>query len=127
MDYIINPWWFYFVSVLNTMHFLACAGAIASVFSLGLIVFTYDEMKKMFEIAKITKRMKQLGVLSVVFLTLTIFIPSEQTMTQMMIANVLTTENIKSGTDFTQEQIGKLVDKIADAAIKVKEVDGWRR
>jgi hypothetical protein len=108
------------------MHFLACAGAIASVFSLGLIVFTYDEMKKMFEIAKITKRMKQLGVLSVVFLTLTIFIPSEQTMTQMMIANVLTTENIKSGTDFTQDQIGKLVDKISDAAIKVKEADGRR-
>lgn len=126
MDYIINPWWFYLVSVLNTMHFLACAGAIASVFSLGLIVFTYDEMKKMFEIAKITKRMKQLGVLSVVFLTLTIFIPSEQTMTQMMIANVLTTENIKSGTDFTQYQIGKLVDKIADAAIRVKEADGRR-
>lgn len=126
MDYIINPWWFYLVSVLNALHFIACAGAIASVFSLGLIVFTYDEMKKMFEIAKITKRMKQLGVLSVVFLTLTIFIPSEQTMTQMMIANVLTTENIKSGTDFTQDQIGKLVDKIADATIRVKEADGRR-
>lgn len=126
MDYIINPWWFYLVSVLNALHFIACAGAIASVFSLGLIVFTYDEMKKMFEIAKITKRMKQLGVLSVVFLTLIIFIPSEQTMTKMMIANVLTTENIKSGTDFTQDQIGKIVDKIADAAIRVKEADGRR-
>ena len=60
------------------------------------------------------------------YLTLTICIPSEQTMTKMMIANVLTTENIKSGTDFTQDKIGKLVDKIADAAIRVKEADGRR-
>lgn len=126
MSYIINPWWFYIVGVFDKLHIIACMGAIASVFSLGLIIFTYDEMKKTFEVAKITKRMKQLGVLSVVFLTLTICIPSEQTMTKMMIANVLTTENIKSGTDFTQDQIGKLVDKIADAAIRVKEADGRR-
>ena len=126
MDYIINPWLFYIASVFDKLHIIACMGAIASVFSLGLIIFTYDEMKKTFEVAKITKRMKQLGVLSVVFLTLTICIPSEQTMTKMMIANVLTTENIKSGTDFTQDQIGQLVDKIADAAIRVKEADGRR-
>lgn len=126
MDYIINPWLFYIASVFDKLHIIACMGAIASVFSLGLIIFTYDEMKKTFEAAKITKRMKQLGVLSVVFLMLTICIPSEQTMTKMMIANVLTTENIKSGTDFTQDQIGQLVDKIADAAIRVKEADGRR-
>lgn len=47
-------------------------------------------------------------------------------MNKMMIANVLTTENIKNGTDFTQDQIGKLVDKITDAAIRVKEADGRR-
>lgn len=127
MDYIINPWWFYLISVIDKVHLIAMLGAIASVFTIVLILIGHNELKKTVEIAKITKRMKQLGVLSVVFLTLTIFIPSEQTMTQMMIANVLTTENIKSGTDFTQEQIGKLVDKIADAAIKVKEADGWRR
>lgn len=126
MSYIINPWWFYIANVFDKLHIIAYMGAIASVFSLGLIIFTYDEMKKTFEVAKITKRMKQLGVLSIVFLTLTICIPSEQTMTKMMIANVLTTENIKSGTDFTQDQIGKLVDKIADAAIRVKEADGRR-
>lgn len=41
----------------------------------------------------------------------------------MLIANVLTKQNIEAGTDFTQDQIGKLVDKIADAAVKVKASD----
>lgn len=46
MSYIINPWLFYIVSVFDKLHIIACMGAIASVFSLGLIIFTYDEMKK---------------------------------------------------------------------------------
>lgn len=126
MDYIINPWWFYLISVIDKVHLIAMLGAIASVFTIVLILIGHNELKKTVENAKIMKRIKQRGALSAVFLTLVVCIPSENTMTKMMIANVLTTENIKSGTDFTQDQIGQLVDKIADAAIRVKEAD-WRR
>lgn len=126
MDYIINPWWFYLISVIDKVHLIAMLGAIASVFTIVLILIGHNELKKTVENAKIMKRIKQLGALSAVFLTLVVCIPSENTMTKMMIANVLTKQNIEAGTDFTQDQIGKLVDKIADAAIRVKEAD-WRR
>lgn len=126
MDYIINPWWFYLISVIDKVHLIAMLGAIASVFTIVLILIGHNELKKTVENAKIMKRIKQLGALSAVFLTLVVCIPSENTMTKMMIANVLTKQNIEAGTDFTQDQIGKLVDKIADAAIRVKEADGRR-
>lgn len=50
-------------------------------------------------------------------------VPSETTSTKMMIANTLTKENIKGGASFTQDQIGQIIDKIADAAIKVKQAE----
>lgn len=40
-----------------------------------------------------------------------------------MIANTLTKENIKGCASFTQDQIGQIIDKIADAAIKVKQAE----
>lgn len=131
MDYIINPWWFYLVSVLGTLHFMAICGAVLSILACLILVGCYADYESDFDpdnkyINKLIMIAKRLGVVLCVCVTLIIIVPSDATMTKMMIANVLTTENIKSGTDFTQDQIGQLVDKIADAAIRVKEADGRR-
>lgn len=131
MDYIINPWWFYLVSVLSTLHFIAICGAVLSVLTCLMLVGCYWDHENNYAhddtyTNKLIGIAKKLGVVLVVCVTLIIIVPSYATMTKMMIANVLTTENIKSGTDFTQDQIGKLVDKITDAAIRVKEADRGR-
>lgn len=131
MDYIINPWWFYLVSVLNALHFMAVIGAGVSIIACW-VAYAYhcdherDYGHNNLYTNKVINIVKKLCIVLGVCVTLIIIVPTDATMTKMMIANVLTTENIKSGTDFTQDQIGKLVDKIADAAIRVKEADGRR-
>ena len=47
--------------------------------------------------------------------------PSQDTMNKMLIANTLTKQNISAGANFTQDQVGQIIDKIADAAVRVKE------
>lgn len=131
MDYIINPWWFYLVSVLNTLHFMAVIGAGLSIIACGVAYafhcdHVHDYGPDNWYTNKVINTVKKLCIVFFLCVTLIIIVPTDATMNKMMIANVLTTENIKSGTDFTQDQIGKLVDKITDAAIKVKEADRGR-
>lgn len=131
MDYIINPWWFYLTSALDSLHCIAVLAAILFAASIVMLVVFYCEHESDYGYDKTyTNRMlriaKKIVIAFGVCVTLIIIVPTDETMNKMMIANVLTTENIKNGTDFTQDQIGKLVDKIADAAIRVKEADGRR-
>lgn len=128
MNYIINPWWFYLAGVLNALRGVALCGVVlGALLCLILLAFYcfhdcdygYDEAyaKRIIRIAK------KIGIALGVCVTLIIIAPSETTTTKMMIANTLTTENIKGGADFTQDQIGQIIDKIADAAIKVKQAE----
>lgn len=128
MNYIINPWWFYLAGVLNELRGVALFGVfLGALLCLILLVFYcshdcdygYDEAyaKRMLRTAK------KIVIAFGVCVTLIIIAPSETTTTKMIIANVLTTENIKGGAEFTQDQIGQIIDKIADAAIKVKQAE----
>lgn len=126
MSYIINPWWFYLASALDALHVIAILAAI--LFAVSFLIFVvfycdhecdygYDEAYA----NRIIRIAKKIGIALGVCATLIIITPTKTTTTKMMIANTLTTENIKGGADFTQDQIGKIIDKIADAAIKVKQ------
>lgn len=128
MEYIINPWWFYLVGVLNALRSVALCGVVwGALLCLILLAFYcshdcdygYDEayVKRIIRIAKKT------GIALGVCVTLIIIAPTETTTTKMMIANTLTTENIKGTVEFTPDQIGQIIDKIADAAIKVKQAE----
>lgn len=131
MDYIINPWWFYLISILSTVSTLS---VLYFLLSLAAFIFTaiglgsevdgreekrnkngnddnYKWWQKAFKISTITL------VSSIMLLVL---VPSEKTMDKMLIASVVTKQNVEAGADFTQDQISKLVDKISDAAVKVK-------
>lgn len=68
------------------------------------------------------KSKRIVAVLSVLAL-LFIAVPTQDTVNKMIIANALTTNNIKGSASFTQDQIGQIIDKIADAAIKVKQAE----
>lgn len=127
MEYIINPWWFYLAGVLNALRGVALCGVVlGALLCLILLAFYcshdcdygYDEAY-----ARIIRIAKKIGIALGVCVTLIIIAPTETTTTKMMIANTLTTENIKGTVEFTQDQIGQIIDKIADAAIKVKQAE----
>lgn len=127
MDYIINPWWFYLIGVLDGINIISIFGILLGL--IGTIAFSFvyrPQLTPSFTDTEI-RGAKNIFKLSLVCFCISalfwILIPSESTMNKMLIANVLTKQNIEAGTDFTQDQIDKLVDKIADAAVKVKASD----
>lgn len=134
MDYIINPWWFYLIDAIDKIHLFALMivfiGAIITAF---FCIGNYDKLigsdgtrypKNTENDIKMTRLIVKVAMFIIaVSSAVYIITPSQDTMNKMLIANVLTKQNIEAGTDFTQDQIDKLVDKIADAAVKVKASD----
>lgn len=124
MDYIIDPWLFYLIGVVNSVGFVikilsALWGLfwICSFVAYALNAFDPDEEtnpdgKEAFKITTI---------IFIPILLLAIFIPSKDTMNKMLIANTLTKQNIEAGADFTQDQIAKVIDKITEAAKEAKK------
>jgi hypothetical protein len=113
MNYIINPSWFYWIKVVDTLRMtfivLGILGIFASV--IGLPIYwgdaVYDEADK--------KRFKKIarGVIipTVVLWLLIIFTPSKETLIEMQIARYATYENAQ----WTVESIKSAVDYIVEA------------
>lgn len=146
MDYIINPWWFYLIDAIDKIHLFALMIAFISAITTAFFcIGCYDKLigsdetrypddspysigchntKNTENDIKMTRLIVKVAMFIIaVSSAIYIITPSQDTMNKMLIANVLTKQNIEAGTDFTQDQIGKLVDKIADAAVKVKASD----
>ena len=127
MNYVINPIWFYLVSVFNALDALFCVSAgllfiIGSIVAMAYIFYTDEDfpltdaklkaqnLKKWFH-----KILIYLGI-SMVLVTVT---PSKEDMISMMIASCVTEENISSATNYGKD----LVDYIFDKMDGVKEDD----
>ena len=115
-EYIINPMWFYWVNVLDIIKdaalVIALTGGIAGSIVFGLLTMECycDEDWKRWK-----KGAKALVLIVLVFTLICIFVPSKNTMYQMMIAKYATHENvslsveaIKSAVDYIVEKIGAL-------------------
>ena len=126
MDYIINPWWFYLAGLFGKVEVLwwVIMGTLAFFVFIGLLILLMCDDIDYEQLMSITKR-KSKRIVAVLLVLALLFIaaPTQDTVNKMIIANVLTTNNIKGSADFTQDQIGKIIDKIADAAIKVKQAE----
>lgn len=126
MEYIINPWWLYLAGLfgkLETLWWVIIDTSVFLVFIGILILLMCDgiDYEQLVLIAK--RKSKRIASILLVLALLFIAVPTQDTVNKMIIANVLTTENIKGGAEFTQDQIGQIIDKIADAAIKVKQAE----
>ena len=137
MDYIINPWWFYLISVVSKID---CVATLLGIFSFVVtVVFFMDKYdtilgrehstdefggsytNKPEEIKSDKFVFKTLVFILVISSVIAVVAPSTDAMNKMLIANTLTKQNISAGANFTQDQISKIIDKIADAAVKIKE------
>lgn len=127
MNYIINPSWFYWLGVVNSMRGFMIAAFIVAIIIVGVSLIIIPVEVKMIQnfpticdderkmVRFFTKALKiSIGVciLAVLFL---VFVPSKDTLIEMMIAKQATYENatwtvdaLKSAVDYVVQAIQSL-------------------
>lgn len=130
MTYIINPWFFYFASLLDSFWtlasivlFLAIVGTVG--FSIWWVMeayvsdfFVHDDNEPPF--AKFCKKMIKASVIAtIISAVLMVVVPTEETVDKMMISSFITKENIEK----TKEEAKEIVDYITEKAIELKKAE----
>lgn len=130
MTYIINPWFFYFVNLLDGLWtlisivlFLAIVGTVG--FSIWWLIEAYDSDffvhdDKETPFANFCKKMIKVSVIAtIISAVLMVVVPSEKTVNKMMISSFITKENVEK----TKEGAKEIVDYIAEKAIELKKAE----
>ena len=108
MEPIISPWWFYLVGIVGYVGIALKIGALALGSLAVIVILDCDEES--------TKKLCiWTGVIAIVMLLLSAFIPDRQTAYTMLAASVITPDNI-------QAVQGNIVDFIANVAKSMQEV-----
>jgi hypothetical protein len=115
MNYLIDPMVFYVISVLSNLSFMfgltlatiIVSGVIIAIISCAtLMTGEFDEIEEVF--LKIKKRYFVIPIAIITFLA--IIIPSEETMTKMLVASQLNEQNYT----IAKEEIIELIDYISE-------------
>lgn len=117
-EYIINPKWFYLVDVICDLEvalmFICGLSLVVLVFFVvaqsAVVHDTFSQEEKAKEMVWLRKAMKLFAIPAVCILFV-VFLPSKETMYEMMIAKYITHENIS----FSVEAIKSAVDYIIEA------------
>ena len=118
MDYIVNPWIFYWLEVVNVLKIVAgILGVFAFVCVIVGIVMKYDNISYGPEDHDYKNGVKLLRVFTPILITmalLLIFIPGKNTMIQMLIARYATKTNINLGLDAIKEATDYIIQAIKE-------------
>ena len=119
MDYIINPYWFYWIEVADTIKGISI-GAMVVFLIAAIILAATAHNDYMFEDNNEGDAKKKVLFICIVGLVLSalvcIFVPSEKTLIEMQIAKLATHNNV----DLTIDKIKEIVDYIINAMKEVK-------
>ena len=112
-EYIINPAWFYWVSVFSAIKYLAIGFAIVG-FIIAGIAFPLigSEMCGDDEVAAWKKWLKRTIVALSVSVLLAVLLPSEETMYKMMVAKYITHENVTLSVEAVKNAVDYIVEKL---------------
>lgn len=115
MNPIVNPIYFYLANVGDTIQILAgIVMAVTAIIATGLFIDMWadlsDGTRDNKHKAKV-QALKMLGVILVVSTALKVFVPSSNTVYQMIAASVITPDNI----NMTQDNIIDFINHIAKA------------
>lgn len=133
MDPIVNPWLIYLISVINSIRIFAFI--LGLVFSIPLLIYfvsdffnyinedilfpyqldEYEELKK-----RNSKQIKKYFILCLTFILVGLLIPSKETLITMLIANVITPDNINMSNELIKHNIQDYVNIIVDGINKTK-------
>lgn len=119
MECIINPSWFYWIEVANTVKICSfIAAAILVIASIILAVSSHidDDFNEHENAKKKRKVMAVCLVALALFSVVGIFVPSKQTLIEMMIAKKATYDNVS----WTLEQVKEAVDYVISAIKEIK-------
>ena len=109
MNPIVNPIWFYIISVFNGLKVMS---GILLMSIVVLVICTlatsFDDINwEMVENKKITK---MIIIVSTICASVILFVPNEETMYKMMIASYITEENV----EIAKGEVKELIDYIAE-------------
>lgn len=115
MNYIIDPIWFYWISVVDNL-IVTCAiiGGLFGILSIifGAILISNMEYGPDYSDYKAAKKVLKVSIpLSVLLILLSVFLPSKEVLIEMQIAKFATYENA----EWTIDAIKGLVDYIVEA------------
>lgn len=113
MTYYINPIWFYLMNVCENIDTLSFF--IAFIFGVGTIITNVAIISNKIDgdnemVNLLTKYVKPFTVIAVIFIFLACVIPSKETCEEMMIASVVTHENVQQ----TKDDVKSIVDYVFD-------------
>lgn len=109
-DYIINPMWFYFVHIVDSIKVALAIAATIALMGVGLFVMSYFvglcvEEKPPEALIKYFGIVKKLAVIGLIMAFVAALIPPRRTMIEMKIAQHATYQNIESATDYILERL----------------------
>ena len=133
MDPIISPWLIYLISVINSIRIFAFILGLS--FSIPLLIYfvsdffnyinedilfpyqldQYEELKK-----RNSKQIKKYFILCLTFILVGLLIPSKETLITMLIANVITLDNINMSNELIKHNVQDYVNIIVDGINKTK-------
>lgn len=133
MDPIVNPWLIYLISVINSIRIFAFI--LGLVFSIPLLIYfvsdffnyinedilfpyqldEYEELKK-----RNSKQIKKYFILCLTFILVGLLIPSKETLITMLIANVITPDNINMSNELIKHNVQDYVNIIVEGINKTK-------
>ena len=121
MNYIINPWWFYWFSMFENLGIMSIVMTVFGIVTTLIFVITYfctfdSEYNKEIN-AMARKWMKGAGIFAAIMLLLSVAIPSQETMIYMQIAKVATEENLDAAVDTAKS----VADYIADTIVEINQ------
>lgn len=119
MDYIINPSWFYWISVVRSAEILSAIACGLSLSAMVILLATWitehdcwdDDDERTFK-----RTFRPVVVAAVVFTLLTVFIPTRNTLIEMQVARFATYSNA----EWTVDAIKSAVDYVIDAIQSLK-------
>ena len=114
MNYIVNPMWFYLISIFDSIDTLALFACI-----LILIIWLFSPLCLSYldeldiHIEKIIKPLfKKSVILFVASLIIAIIAPSREDMEKMLIASYTTEDNISAATNYGKDLVDYIFDKV---------------
>lgn len=123
MNYIINPMWFYWLSVLSVLKNVAIAATVMGIIACLIcfivkicnVQYAYDRYRECCEYASYhtsKKLLNKILVPTIICLMLSIFLPNKETLIEMQVAKIVTVDNVK----LTFNAVKEAVDYIIQAA-----------
>lgn len=118
---IVNPIWFYLMGVCDNLScFLLAISIVLFIFSFGLVVAWFCTGD--FDIPENVKTIKKMFIINGIVFLLGTIIPSKETCYQMMVASLVTKENIEMTAEAGKEAVDYIIDSI-DKLLDEQEED----